>query len=423
MKHRKISLTLFALTFGIALPTTSFAQVGPRVPSACANALQGRIAWDYQNNTTWSPANIERLCAGSGDDQPAQCFQRVLHGGIDFGGGVRWEWENAINLCQGTRNAAITVACFQGVVGTGRPWREAISTCGAAHGRPLPPGVQQGVSVGVAVAVPVPPPVAPPADPMMQCRTALEGRVAWDYQNSTTWSPTNIERLCRNGTGDQPAQCFQRVMHGGIDFVGGARWEWQNAINLCQETRNAAVTVACFQGAVSTGRPWREAIETCSRARGTPIAPPAVQPGVPVQQMQPVAQPVVPPPVVGFFRQSDQPSVYFWYAPNLYCHVQNEDQMAAYGGFSQVRVVPRLATGQQTGDCGWTNGFFRRSNEPSVFRLSGSVPSRFNLGENICHVVNEAQMAAYGGFAQVRVVNPTSDLGRGRGAVTECSNP
>ena len=137
-----------------------------------------------------------------------------------------------------------------------------------------------------------------------------------------------------------------------------------------------------------------------------------------------VSQSEAQAPQSGFFRQSDQPSVYFWYEPNLYCHVQNPEQMESYGGFSQGHVVPRLAmTGRQTGDCGWSNGFFRRSNAPEIYRLSGSVPSRFNLGESICHVVNQAQMEAFGGFAQVRVVNPTSDLGRGRGAVTACTNP
>ncbi len=129
-------------------------------------------------------------------------------------------------------------------------------------------------------------------------------------------------------------------------------------------------------------------------------------------------------PQLGFFRQSDRPEVMFLYQPALYCHVQNEDQMAAYGGFGQVRVVPRLALpGQQTGDCGWPDGFYRRSNAPEVYRLSGGAAARFRIGDAICHVVNEQQMAAFGGFAQVRVINPASDIGRGRGAIAPCANP
>jgi hypothetical protein len=125
-----------------------------------------------------------------------------------------------------------------------------------------------------------------------------------------------------------------------------------------------------------------------------------------------------------FFRQRDQPAVMFQFQADMYCHVQNEDQMAAYGGFGQVRVVPRLQmAGQQTGDCDWPNGFYRRSNAPEVYRLFGGTPGLANVGGSICHVVNEQQMAAYGGFSQVRVVNPASDLGHGRGEVAPCPNP
>ena len=28
----------------------------------CVAMIQNRIAWDYQGNTAWNPANIERLC-------------------------------------------------------------------------------------------------------------------------------------------------------------------------------------------------------------------------------------------------------------------------------------------------------------------------------------------------------------------------
>lgn len=115
----------------------------------------------------------------------------------------------------------------------------------------------------------------------------------------------------------------------------------------------------------------------------------------------------------GFYRQADQAAVMYQYAPTAFCHVQNEGQMAAYGGFSKVKVVPLLAMlGRQTGECGWPDGFYRRSNEPAVYRLFDGA---------ICHVVNERQMAAFGGFKLVKVVRPASDLARGRGGVTECN--
>jgi hypothetical protein len=101
----------------------------PPSTAACAQALQGRIAWDYSGSTRWNPDNVERLCRGASDDQPARCFNRVMHGGINWGGGTRWEWANAIDLCEGTTNADATVACFQRYLGAGRPWGAAIAAC------------------------------------------------------------------------------------------------------------------------------------------------------------------------------------------------------------------------------------------------------------------------------------------------------
>lgn len=125
----------------------------------------------------------------------------------------------------------------------------------------------------------------------------------------------------------------------------------------------------------------------------------------------------------GLYRQSDQAAVVFNYAPDLYCRVQNEDQMAAYGGFERVQVVSQLPRrGRPTGDCGWPNGFYRRSDEAAVYRLSGVGVVPY-VGGDICHVVDEQQMSAFGGFAQVRVVSPESDLGRGRWRVTDCVSP
>lgn len=119
--------------------------------------------------------------------------------------------------------------------------------------------------------------------------------------------------------------------------------------------------------------------------------------------------------VVGnFYRQADRPAVMYQYRNDLFCHVQNETQMAAYGGFPQVIVVPRMAMrGRQTGTCAWPNGFYRRNNEAAVYRLYE--------GGAICHVVDGRQMAAFGGFKLVKVVQPNSDLARGRGPVSPCN--
>jgi hypothetical protein len=134
-----------------------------------------------------------------------------------------------------------------------------------------------------------------------------------------------------------------------------------------------------------------------------------------------------PPTIInqlGFYRQQDRPEVYLVYRSGFYCHVQNDAQMIAFGGFGKVKVVNSLnINGTNTGDCGWPNGFFRRSNQPEVYRMYGGGIPEFNIGDSFCHVVNEAQMNAYGGFGQVRVVSPGSELGRGRTFTGECSNP
>jgi hypothetical protein len=47
--------------------------------------------------------------------------------------------------------------------------------------------------------------------------------------------------------------------------------------------------------------------------------------------------------------------------------------MNTFGGFGKVQVVNSLSLdGTNTGDCGWPNGFFRRSNQPEVYRMYGS---------------------------------------------------
>ena len=127
---------------------------------------------------------------------------------------------------------------------------------------------------------------------------------------------------------------------------------------------------------------------------------------------------------IGFYRQSNRLEVYLVYRSGFYCHVQNEDQMQAYGGFEKVNVVDNLnLTGTETGECGWPNGFYRRSNQPEVYRMFGNENQAFNIGSAFCHVVDDAQMSRFGGSQQVQVVSPSSDLGRGRNFAGECSNP
>lgn len=97
--------------------------------AACEQAVQGRIAWDYSGSKQWRQENLERLCRGASDDQPARCFDRVMHGGINWGRGTRWDWRNAIDLCEATTNADVTIGCFQRYLRAGNPSATAIAAC------------------------------------------------------------------------------------------------------------------------------------------------------------------------------------------------------------------------------------------------------------------------------------------------------
>jgi hypothetical protein len=129
---------------------------------------------------------------------------------------------------------------------------------------------------------------------------------------------------------------------------------------------------------------------------------------------------------VGFYRFEGHPAVFYQYSDQNYCHVQNEVQMAAFGGFNQVRVVNRnTLSGTQTGACGWPNGLYRGSQFREVYLLYGNswIP---NLGDKYCHVANEndlSQIEQTTGF-RTTVINlqPSEyfDLKAGRSGTGTC---
>jgi len=103
--------------------------------TACRDALQGRIAWDYDGSTVWADANLNRMCADAPrSTEPARCFQTAMHGGtgeggIDWGGGNRWQWQNAVDLCAGVTNADTVIGCFRQQIAGGTGWQAAIRAC------------------------------------------------------------------------------------------------------------------------------------------------------------------------------------------------------------------------------------------------------------------------------------------------------
>lgn len=120
---RLVQIFIFMALIGLAVPPVSAQE--------CSDAVQGKIAWNYDGSTRWAPTNIETLCGGAPNSkEPARCFQQVMHSGeVDWGGGTKWSWKNAVNLCRGTRNADGLIQCFEEQVESGESWSNATEIC------------------------------------------------------------------------------------------------------------------------------------------------------------------------------------------------------------------------------------------------------------------------------------------------------
>lgn len=69
-----------------------------------------------------------------------------------------------------------------------------------------------------ATPTPTPTPGESAAVLEKRCFDLVQGQIAWNYSGSRTWSPANIENLCRGTTqSSEPPRCFARAMHGGIN--------------------------------------------------------------------------------------------------------------------------------------------------------------------------------------------------------------
>jgi hypothetical protein len=198
--------------------------------SQCFNLVQEHVAWNYEGNKSWSPANVRNLCLGtSNPPQPGKCFHRAMHGGINWGGGTRWQWQNALALCAGTNDADGTISSFQAKIAAGLSWTDAIQACNERR-----------------------------------CSDLVQGRIAWNYEGNRSWAANNVQNLCRGASNPaQPPSCFARAMHGGINWGGGTRWQWENALALCTGSKDADNTISCFQGKITSGVGWSEAIRAC----------------------------------------------------------------------------------------------------------------------------------------------------------------
>ena len=179
-----------------------------------------------------------------------------MHRRVNWGGGTKWKWNNALNLCQGSTRAANTVSCFRKQISAKQPWPKAIKTCQATNLNRLV--VRDHRSIRTS-AVPRPATVNTKA-----CANSIQGKIAWDYKGSKSWAKNNLTRLCKGaGSSKQPGICFNTVMHRGVNWGGGTKWKWKNALNLCEGSRHASKTVSCFKGMISKKKPWATAINKC----------------------------------------------------------------------------------------------------------------------------------------------------------------
>jgi hypothetical protein len=103
------------------------------------------------------------------------------------------------------------------------------------------------------------------SDQVATCRDAVQGKIPWNVEGDTRWAPANVDRLCRGGVGDEPARCMVTLMRGQVNWGGGTRWEWENAVNLCHGAQDAKANISCFEGEIQSGIGWRDAISHCAR--------------------------------------------------------------------------------------------------------------------------------------------------------------
>jgi len=97
------------------------------------------------------------------------------------------------------------------------------------------------------------------------CSQFVQGKIAWDYKGHKQWNQSNINNLCRGAERSrEPAACFNRVMHGGVNYGGGTRWKWKNAIDLCKGSQNARATISCFENRIKRRSSWQSAIRSCN---------------------------------------------------------------------------------------------------------------------------------------------------------------
>ncbi len=131
-------LSMSALVVGLSVCQVSLAN---EHVSECKNHIQNKIAWNDDGKTQWEEKNLAALCKDTTNPkEPGECFNKIMHGKVNWGGGDKWEWKNALSLCSGSNDSDATVACFKKRIEAKENWNTAILECqlGTKHSNKIP---------------------------------------------------------------------------------------------------------------------------------------------------------------------------------------------------------------------------------------------------------------------------------------------
>jgi hypothetical protein len=188
---------------------------------ACADYIQGRIAWNDDGNTQWTETSLKDLCQGTERPvQPGLCFNNIRNIPLERGAEVQRDWKNAVALCTGTNDAQERISCYRNKVALNQHFRDAIETCA-----PLEP---------IAIAG------------RTSCERLVQGNIAWNRERDTDWSPQRLGALC--GETEKPTQpllCFDRLFHGSGPWDKVIAGQSFRAIQLCAGTDSASGVTSC----------------------------------------------------------------------------------------------------------------------------------------------------------------------------------
>jgi len=102
------------------------------------------------------------------------------------------------------------------------------------------------------------------------CYNAIQGKVAWNDKGNTSWTKSNVQRLCKGtSNASAPGVCFKYAMFNGSSWGKKAshKMNWSKAVTLCAGTSHAGNSTTCFKAKISAGRTLDDAIKMCARAR------------------------------------------------------------------------------------------------------------------------------------------------------------